>query len=330
MAKIEPACNNCSDPVVTANVYCKGHLDAVLLDALKPFQLSSQPWQLWIMRYRRGGEHIKIRLHGTAAEATQVKARLEEHLRPVLSNIRWPEAGNPPKLTGANDPVIDEEDSTPSDHPPGHLVWTHYKRSHVTFGGEPYLSDDRYVALFGKCLSASLEYFLSATELVNGVIPHAQRLAEAAELVGSALQFLELNSPEYLNYHRDWLVRFVLLKTSHTPQEHQDVLKAFDKRVTESERFWEHVRDRSIWAFARPGAVLNKWQSAITELMKYVNDLCQRQQFQIDPYALHPSHSALFKVLHGASNQAGLALLDEALMYHGLSVMQPQAHALVG
>jgi len=330
MAKIEPACSNYSDPVVTANIYCKGHVDAVLLDALKPFQLSSQHWQLWIMRYRRGGEHIKIRLHGMAAEATQVKARLEEHLKPVLAQIHWPEAGNPLKLTGANDPAIDEEDSTLSDHPAGRLVWTHYKRSHVTFGGEPYLSDDRYVALFAACLSASLEYFLSATEQVNGVLPHAQRLAAAAELVGSPLQSLHLNGPEYLNYHRDWLVRFVLLKTSHTPQEHQDVLKAFDKRVTESEKFWEYVRDRSTRVFERPGPVLSKWQAAVAELMKYVNHLCLRQQFQIDPYAQHPSHSALFKVLHGASNQAGLALLDEALMYHGLSAMQPLAHPLVG
>ncbi|MBZ5489566.1 MAG: hypothetical protein LAO76_01380 [Acidobacteriia bacterium] len=333
MAKVEPFSKSFPDPVVTANVYCHGHLDAVLLGAIKPFlqeviEASKRDWRLWIMRYRRGGEHIKIRLHGDSSDAAAMKRELETYLDETLSQILWQEAGGPAKLTGAHDPTIDMEDSTIADYSPGTLIWTSYKRSHVTFGGEPYLGNDEYVALFAACLSAGLRHFLSNAAMIDGAVLHAVRIVVVAELVEAALRILELeDSCEYLSYHRDWLVRFVLLKTAHTPQEHQGVLAVFDKRLLHSASFWEQAREQITGAIAQPAITLREWQSAILNLMEYVNELCRREQVQIDPFALHSSHSALFKALHGVSNQAGFALLDEALVYHAL---RPQVPALVG
>lgn len=336
MAKVEPFSRSSPDPVVTANVYCHGRLDAVLLGAIKPFlqeviETQKRDWRLWVMRYRRSGEHVKIRLHGDSADAAAMKQSLETYLDETLSQILWREAAGQEKLTGAHDPAIDEEDSAAADYSPGTLIWTRYKRSHVTFGGEPYLGNDEYVALFAACLSAGLKHFLSNAAMVDGAVPHAVRVVVVAELVEAALRVLELgHSCDYLNYHRDWLVRFVLLKTAHTPQEHQGVLAAFDKRLFQSADFWEQVREHAAGVIAQPAITLREWQTAILNLMGHVNELCRHEQVQLDPFAPHPSHSALFKALHGASNQAGLALLDEALVYHGLNALRPQAQALMG
>src|SRR3954447_916829 len=104
MAKVDLLIANFPDPVVTANVYGKGHLDAILLGAVRTFfqeeiEAQKRDWRLWVMRYRRGGEHIKIRLHGRPDDAGEMKLALEKYLEEILSQIVWREADGPPKLT---------------------------------------------------------------------------------------------------------------------------------------------------------------------------------------------------------------------------------------
>jgi Lantibiotic biosynthesis dehydratase C-term len=323
MAKIEEVLAHASDPVLTANVYCKDHIDAVLYGALKPFHeefLQAHPgkWGFWVMRYRRCGEHLKIRLHGDPANISQVKESLSQYLHRTLSGLEWSEGVKQGKVTGAADPVIDQQDQERSDYQPGSVIFTQYNRSHVTFGGSPYLEDSHYAGLFAGVLIAACRYILNNAGL-GKQLAHGARATLLAELLEAARDELRLENPaEYFEYHRDWLVRFVLFKAAHTPTEHQKVINAFEKRVDESGEFWRELSARSRkMAAGNPGA-FNEWRAALRKLIDYTLSLCDRQQYQIDPFAHHPSHSVLFKALHGASNQLGLALLDEALVHHSV------------
>jgi hypothetical protein len=327
MAKIEEVLANGADPILTANVYCKDWIDAVLFGALKPFQeefLQFQPghWGFWVMRYRRCGEHLKIRVHGHPAAVSQVKESLSRYLHHTVSGIEWPTTVKAGKVTGAADPVIDQQDQENSDYRPGSVIFTQYNRSHVTFGGSPYLEDPHYAGLFSGALIAACRCILNnATpgEPPQRALAHGARVTLLAELLQAAQEELKMEKPgEYFEYHRDWLVRFVLFKAAHTPEEHQQVVGAFEKRMGESGTFWRDLPARTRETLVDNRGSFDEWCEALRRLIAYAYCLCERQQYQIDPFARHPSHSVLFKVLHGASNQLGLALLDEAMVHHSL------------
>ena len=316
-----------ADPNITLSAYPGSDVDRLLIEGVAPLWLEFQEEcgplaaALWFMRYRRCGEHVKLRVYVDPSHATYFNEKVVKFISSILDKSRKQKQMDGPGLMGKHDPPIDEEDKAQSNYPTGRILWTHYNRSHVTFGGEPYLSDDEYVRLFSQCLVASCESVLARFSKNAGTtVPHAVRIVTLMVLIESGLRAAGLDAPalRYLEYHRDWLVRFVVLKTGGAAQQQESVLGRFDARLAENQANWQRViRAARAWKESPP-EFPNAWSIVIDRLMCYVRKLISNGAYLIDPYAPNPSFSVLFKVLHGAANQTGLSLLDEATVYQSL------------
>src|SRR6476661_446290 len=108
------------DPALTANVYCSGRLDTVIFGAVAPFWRELRPHDpgrlghLWLMRYGKGGEHLKIRFHGPESCRPLIRGRLEERVTAFLGSLEPAAEPAPPARERA--PAIDVEDAA-ENHP---------------------------------------------------------------------------------------------------------------------------------------------------------------------------------------------------------------------
>src|SRR6185436_8505662 len=114
---------------------------------------------LWVMRYAKGGDHLKVRLHGPEHQRSWMRKFLTGIVEPYFSTLGPPEPGALRKSRDLATP-IDQEDRAPDLYPDHTLLWTVYERSHISLGYRPYLNDDVYISLLTRCLGRSTEVLL--------------------------------------------------------------------------------------------------------------------------------------------------------------------------
>lgn len=319
------------DPALTANIYCSGRLDTVIFRAVAPFWrelLSLDPEGLcflWLMRYGKGGEHLKVRVHGPESLRPLLRENLEEKVTALLDSL--PE-GATPLANRERAPAIDAEDEG-GDHPDRTFVWTSYRRSHVSLGGRPFLSDDRYVALFTRCLAAGCERVLALEPGASGVLGHPvrQRALLTALIAGlAALGFSAGKRADYLAYHRDWLLRFALPVEERCESEPVEQLhRRLDEQIARMGESLQPLRRAADagWNGSKGAGVLEDdpdagWRRSLADLLGYIAPLCRDPDYRLDPFASDPVFAPVFKVFHGFANQLGLKRMDEAFAHHVL------------
>lgn len=319
------------DPILTANVYCLNGLDDVIRRAVIPFwrELKRRDTEdlcyLWLLRYSKGGDHLKIRLHGPDPWREEMKRMLGEAVELFLASIGpAPEAAPPKRWKGT--PPVDVEDAVEAPHPDRSLLWTEYRRSDVSLGRKPLFLDDRYTALLTTCLGRATEQLLEAFARESGEkIPHSLRqttVLNAAIAALGALGFSPEKRTEYLIYHRDWLLRFALVKSGVPSAASPEVIERFDRRLPGMTKTLDLLRRTAAeqWE-GEPGSggmagPVARWRDALKDLARYLRVLCTDPEYHVDPFASDPVFTPVFKVLHGLGNQTGLLMLDEALGYH--------------
>ncbi len=320
-----------ADPVLTASLYCAGWLDQAVFHAVAPF------WQelrrhdreglcyLWLMRYGKGGEHLKVRIHGPQPLRPLMRSLLEERAIHFLGSLPKEEA---PPRSQERVPAIDvEEEENDGDLPDRMLLWTSYRRSHVSLGGKPFLSDDRYAALLTRCLASGCERVLALEPGAGGSLLHRGRQAAllSALLSGlAALGFTAEKRVEYLAYHRDWLLRYLVPQNWRSEAEPVTQLqRRLDERVdamagsllplqTALDREWGGSWTAQPWNGGLPAP----WKRSLADLLAYVSPLCRDPDYHLDPFASDPAFAPVFKVFHGLANQLGLRQTDEAFTHH--------------
>lgn len=281
---------------------------------------------LWVMRYARGGEHLKVRWHGPDAQALLWRAILEgkwKNYREGLPSV----SDRPPRLSQSKVTPIDVEDQASEDYPDRFLLWTHYKRSHVSLGYHPYLQDDRYVELLTRCLGFSTEMLLDVLECgPGGSAAHGPRQTILLKAIITGLAALSFSPTEldfYLLYHRDSLLRaFRRRKKIINGSLNMAALVA--RFEGEIERMGQQARRLATQArihwqegtLPPWGGRFAAWSQALRALADYVNPICRDRAHHIDPFAESPMFPPLFKVFHGLANQIGLDALNEAFAYH--------------
>jgi hypothetical protein len=311
-----------SDPVLTASVYCDRGLDALIHDAITPFRSrlrDSDPeghWSLWLVRYSRCGEHLKVRLHGPPERRELARRLLEESVHAHFASL--PAAGAEARVSRTDAPAIDAEDEATSDYPDRSLVWTRYRRSHVNLGPPRLLGDDRYAALFTASLGCGADLVLDFLRPDDtGKVPGGARQRGLLRALFSGLAAVGFSPDEratYLAYHRDWLVRFNV----SGPQA--DVLASYDRRVAGmastveqlrqiASAQWEHPRERPAGADAA-------WGEALSALVGYLVQFRGDPEYRLDPFAEDPVFPPLFKAFHALANHLGVGMLDEAFLHH--------------
>jgi hypothetical protein len=327
------------DPFLTVNLYCDARLDELIGRVVAPFwrelkALGGGSWHLWMLRYARRGEHLKIRLHGPDEQRATVQGLLEQRARRYFSSLEAPEEGAPRRISRKS-PPIDADDQAEGDHPDRALLWTRYRRSHVSLAGEPFLLDDRCVSLLVRCLANGCERVLDALcqDGFEVVAPGSARPGILLKLVADGLAGPDLSTrqrAQYLPYHRDWLIRFSLLGRQADPDRLTEVVAQFDRRLESMAGQMAALRKVLERDWGGGEFVETALNRSLAELLRYSRTLCESVDYHIDPFASDPAFVCLFKALHAVSNQLGVAILDEAFVYHMLTRAAgpaPEPHA---
>lgn len=312
------------DPILSANVYASGNLDGVLQYALRPFLGMAQERHpdregyLWTMRYGCGGEHLKIRLHGPAEEGEALRETLGEAIERSLADL----GPAPEPENRAPTPPIDVEDSQ-GPHDDRSWLWTTYQRDPISLGNNPFLSNDGYVARLTRCLGAACEVAVEALDSeADSATLQIARHNTLTQLVLeglAALGFNDAQRQDYLYFHRDWLIRFPLLKSNGTLDRAREMTHHFDsireQMPAEMETLGELARTE--WQTSNTDA--DAWRRSLADFWSYTASLCEEPEYHLDPFASMPIFTPVFKVFHATANQLGLSSLEEALVHHLLA-----------
>lgn len=313
-----------SDPVLTANIYCDRGLDELIHGAIIPFRArlrESDPgggWSIWLVRYSRCGEHLKVRVHGPEERREHARQLLDDSVRAHFAALPAPAAGS--RVSHPDAPAIDAEDEATSDYPDRTLLWTRYRRSHVNLGPPRLLEDNRYAALFTACLGRGADLVLDflapdAEGRVRGTA-RQRGLLHALFSGLAAVGFAPEEREAYMAYHRDWLVRFSV----SGPDAEAEVRSAFDRRVEGMASLVGQLRrlGNARWdgATANLTGVEAEWRSALHALLGYLVAFRRNPDYRLDPFTDDPVFPPLFKVFHALANHLGVRMLDEAFTHH--------------
>lgn len=315
------------EPSLSANVYCAGRLDEVIYRGVAPFwqeERAATPERIYLrlLRYVRGGDHLKIRIHAPESLVARLRPSLEAAIRPCLDALApaAPGEGRPV----AQVPPIDVEDETEGGHPDRSFVWTQYRRSYVEFGGKPLIDDDDYIAHVVACQAECSERTLAALKPdATGVVPFRVRqntLIKAALSAVAAMPWSAEQRRGYFAYHRDWLMRYSFSQSNRGPDKAAEAVAKLEANIARLGAGLEAYRKaaEAQWGEAAPPGDETDaaFREALQALCRFVAPFAGKPELQVDPFAAEPMFSALFKVLHALGNQLGLKLADESFAHH--------------
>jgi hypothetical protein len=320
------------NPFLSASIYCCGRLDEVIHSCIAQFWVEARHRDetgtsyLWVMRYAKGGDHLKVRLHGPEGHRFWMRELLAAAVESYFSALEPPEVDAPRKNRDLATP-IDHEDRVPTLYPDRTLLWTVYERSHISLGYRPYMNDDVYVSRLTRCLGRSTDVLLSRLETdSSGRSSHQVLQAILLKALIAGLSALPFNSQErtlYLLYHRDCLLRAVLKQAGSRsgPQKMEETLNRFRQQVHGMGESIDRLAwtAGSLWQTREEGNWDNDfeaWRGALRELADYASLVCGDLAHHIDPFAEHPLFPPLFKAFHGFANQLGLTALNEAFAHY--------------
>jgi hypothetical protein len=304
------------DPILSASIYASGLLDDLISKAIAPFRRESQRTMerrpdLWLVRYGRGGEHLKVRLHGDLGDAGLLKQLLDESVGRYFDSVQSIQPSS--RVINATAPPIDPEDETLA--PPDRSInWTHYRRSAVTLPW-PWLEDDGFNRRNYECLARGCELVLAGFEKYPMTAAARDRLLIKLSLdCLRAFGLLERDAARaYLSYHRDWLLRFFL-------NDVQLQRRVLDHLTEQVKRRLAAVEQLAGLFHASPEDVESthekRWRIALSDLNAYMKPFQGVARYEVDEFAPDVRFLPLFKLLHGLANQAGMPPLQEAFIHH--------------
>lgn len=315
-------------PLLSANIYCDRHLDEVVALVLAPFwhrvaeTLPSSLSYLWFIRYARRGEHIKLRLHAPEEQRMALQRQLEEVTHALFASLPAGETQEE-RINNTTLPPIDDEDAGDEACPDRTILWTSYRPSAITVGSETLLPDERLLALFTRSLAAGTEVVLAGlTPSEQGEYTWRMRQNLVIKLVLSTLNGLPFSPAqvlEYLTYHRDWLIRYMLYR-GRSEGTADELIARFDARVREMPAAVDTIRGvlaSQLTSEDRDGDdVYARLSLRMAALYEYIVRFRSDPGPALDPYAPDQVYLPIFKCLHGLSNQVGLGMPKEAQIYH--------------
>ncbi len=269
--------------------------------------------RLWWLRYPLGGGHLKIRFHSQNADlAEATRGRLIKVCEPFLADL--PAITSPRRVTEA--PAIDSEDEAAANNgrgpdPPPRLVFPSYRRSSVSLGADPLLNDDDVVGLLVETLAVGCQ------QLVAGwrhPMTLGRRRRLLLELLIDGLGGLMPDGDSaaaYLAYHRDWLIRALLVRTGAAGPDEAEWLSRLESHTAASGL--NGILDESSFEWRNPEE-LQSWPGALARLRDLVEHRYPAERF--DPFATAAYFTPMFKALHGIANALGTSRPEEALAYH--------------
>jgi hypothetical protein len=297
-------------PIISANIYCHGLLDELLRQTILPFWRSTKvalPQScLWVIRYARGGQHLKIRLHVPAEMRMVITTLLGDAVEKFFSELS-PSTGVE-RDAAAHLPPIDPEDQADGLRPDRSLIWTRYYYSPELIGAESLSAAAGFEAVFIRCRAAATEVALDWLEALDtGEIPMRKRMALAIKLLLAAVCGVHSHAEmrvRYLNFQRDWLLRVNL--------DSKQAL-TFLERKTDELLTQQIALGPLVTATSLRGGVLGTWCEAIGDLVRFCLDQLNRQDLSdLDSTSEILVYFVISRVVHNAMNLAAIGTSNEA------------------
>jgi hypothetical protein len=303
-----------SFPVISANIYCYGFIDELLRQVVLPFWKSTRvelpESRLWLIRYDRGGQHLKIRFHAPVEWHGNVVTHLRKAVESFFSELPSP-AGNE-RDAAAHLPPIDPEDYVDGLRPDRNLVWTSYRYSPELVGAEALSSADGFEAAFVRCRVASTEVTLEWLDaLESGEIPMKRRMSLALQIVLAAVHGVHPATDmraRYLTFQRDWLLR--------VNRDRELALALLERKVDEILEQQTVLGSLITATCFREGALGHFCQAVAALTCFCLNRLDGRDLSALDGPSEVLIYSALSRVIHNAMNLAAIGTSNEAYICH--------------
>src|SRR4051794_33197640 len=213
--------------ILSANVYCDRRFHDLLRHVVVPLRqeverLGGADTLLWFWRYSRCGQHIKLRMHTSDEEGwPALRGRLTDLAESFFATLPDAGAGEEPapRISAPRLPPLDVEDERDEDYPDRSILWTRFRPSPRTVGSEKYLTDDRLLSLFYRCMGENSALVLAEVAAADGEPALKARQSQLLRTLAGSFFTLDLSPEEqraYLGFHRDWLLRYLL---SQSPPE---------------------------------------------------------------------------------------------------------------
>ncbi|MEM6453510.1 MAG: lantibiotic dehydratase C-terminal domain-containing protein [Acidobacteriota bacterium] len=317
------------DPLLTANIYCSRRLDELVKGAIVPFwagidaEAKAAGCRLWLMRYAKRGEHLKVRIHGPEAFKEHLKTSLEaavaRHFDASKDDIgEW--------VSNPGVPPIDVEDQPAEDHEDRTLLFTTYQRSPVCFGEPTFCADERHVGLYCQAMAAQTELLLDRSAPYAGHPDFSQRrqnlLIQQVIAALAAIDFDDAEIRAYLRHHRGWLTRSMVARGDARTTSEQSVAAFFGNKIQRMGRAVEGLAQlfanrEQLLASADPH--MARWRETVGAYFDHVKTYRGDPRYDFDPYTDDHAFLPLYKILHIGSNQLGFRISGEAFVYYLLA-----------
>jgi lantibiotic biosynthesis dehydratase-like protein len=318
---MEPLCLDFPDPVLTANIYCEDFLDRLLWEVIAPFWARRRELEedrggfLWFARYRRGGEHLKIRFHGPSPAGDALREPLVKVVQDFLDSLPGVAAAGGRNCHADQFPVDPEDERTVA-YPDRTILWTSYRRQPGIMGRQPMSADPLHAALFTRCLGIGSDIVLESLQPdASGAIPGSRRLSLALKFFVAAWSSLSLTPAgkiEYLRYHRDWLLTSFNIDVARACEQ-------FEQRIQSRPETLEGLR--AVLDGGEPQADgtagsdrYGLWQACFAELFRHMQSRVADADFLQDPYLKDQVLATPFKLLHAHTNQLSTGLVNEGYL----------------
>jgi hypothetical protein len=319
-------------PLLSASVYGQKQHDLLLDAFLRPFwdtsTLKDAGGFLWTMRYGGGGEHLKLRLHGPERYEAETRKALAAVLDRFVESLPPSEPGRAyPGLF----PSIDPEDEEEGIRPDRFWRWTTFRPSPFVLGAEKLAQDPTLAELYAHAQSAVAEIVMrevAPRRLEASFATSRQSLFIRMLIVSfAALGFSATQREAYLRHHRDWMVRFLIVKSRSPDASPDTVLAPLRERIATIGPTINAIRQRldASGTGSDVYPIFAVWKQRLEAFFEYVSTFRSDAAYNLDPYTDDYTFLPLFKLLHGACNQFGLRLSNELYVYHLLLASTTEA-----
>ncbi|MBE4749495.1 hypothetical protein G4177_15120 [Corallococcus sp. ZKHCc1 1396] len=314
---------------MTANIYCNQRLDELLAQAIAPlwtqlqFLHDKEDCFLWFTRYARRGEHLKLRVHGSARLAEEVRGRLEAEVSRFFGTLV--EIAPSERIVNSQLPPIDVEDGSEGEAPDRSLLWTTYSRSPAVLGAESFVRDAEHSELFTRAMAECARLIL--VELAPDMTGQAYAQKRQSLFLKMLIAGISEASDApafwitYLTYHRDWLVRYFVANGDPHKVSHASILEDLEQKLAKSSSAIAPLgaliaAHAGLDPVARYEGSLGGWRSGVAAFFRHIAGYRGQPEYDLDPYAADSTHLPLFKLLHGCANQLGFRMSNEAYLHH--------------
>jgi hypothetical protein len=165
----------------------------------------------------------------------------------------------------------------------------------------------------------------------TGQVPHQKRQSLLMKMIiGSlaTLDYSEEQRTDYLLHHRNWLLRFALLKALDRAEKSRELLARYQQQI---ERMGAGIGPvertlQRVWDAARENPI----GGPLRDLADYLETFRGDPAYQLDPFTDEPAFTGVFKALHSVANQVGLPMPEEAFTHHLLLHVRAPHKAATG